>query len=118
MKKKSNGWSVFGAIGAIAYVAYKERQRDKLFRQSQQRQQVPPHAQAQPVEKPQPPKPTKEELHTLYLALSKKYHPDRAQSETDKEFRAELFKKLKDAYERGDMATLKMYQLNQIYSSP
>lgn len=110
MKKKSNGWSILGAIGAIAYVAYKERQRDKIFRQNQQ--QVPPHAQAQPVEKSQPTKYTKEELHTLYLALSKKYHPDRAQSETDKEFRAELFKKLKDAYERGDMVTLKMYQLN------
>ena len=110
MKKKSNGWSIVGEIGALAYVAYKERQRDKIFHQNQQRQYVPPRAQTQPVEKPQPPKPTKEELQKVYYNLAKKYHPDHAQGDQDKQFRSNLFKKLKDAYERGDMATLKMFE--------
>ena len=112
MQKKSNGWSILGAVGAIAYVAYKERQRDKMFYQNQQRQQVPPHAQPQPVVKPQPPKPTKEELDTLYWALAHRYHPDKAQSERDKEFRTRLFIKINNAYKAGDMVTLKMFELN------
>jgi hypothetical protein len=109
MKKKSNGWSIIGAIGAIAYVAYKERQRDKIFQQNNQRQQAYPQ---QPIQKPQPVKHTKEELQKVYYGLAKKYHPDYAQNEQDKQFRGSLFVKIKNAYESGDMQTLKMFDLD------
>lgn len=54
---------------------------------------------------------SKEELKRVYYNLSKKYHPDLAQSKIDKEFRNRLFGKINDAYQKGDMDTLKMYEI-------
>lgn len=72
-----------------------------------------------PPQKETPPTPEKkaqdvgspEELKRLYYVLSKKYHPDLAQSDIDKKFRTDLFIKIKSAYDRGDYSTMKLYDL-------
>ena len=50
------------------------------------------------------------EIKKLYRHLVKKYHPDFARSDEDKKFRTELTAKINNAYERGDIATLKMFE--------
>lgn len=89
--------------------------KKEVPKQEQQKQEAP---KQEPRKKPEP-EPTskketfsKEQLQKMYHNLAKKYHPDFAQGEEDKKFRTELFRKIKDAYDRDDMDTMRMYDFS------
>lgn len=122
MAKKSSGWgALFGAI-ALGVLVVNENNQEKKRLQNQKlieennrikeqlRQEKIQRESQKPLEQEE--EFTQEELKNLYYDLAKKYHPDHAQSEQDKEFRNQLFIKLKDAYEKKDMKTLRMYKIN------
>jgi hypothetical protein len=109
-RRRGNGWDVAAAVGGIAFLAYKEHKRKKKLKEEQEAWQRA-QATAEVPPKQEQPKVSPEELTRIYHSLSKKYHPDFAQSETDKKFRTELLKKINFAYEKGDAATLRMYEI-------
>lgn len=114
MRKKNNGWQIVGALGLLGYLAWKERRDTKKQQMNQQNFQNRKNQNSQIFENQlqKEPKVSEEEIKKLYHELALKYHPDSAQSERDKEFRNELFKKIKSAYDSRDIKTLRLYKLD------
>jgi len=108
-RRKTNGWAVVGAISALGYLAWKEAREAKKRKMNQESFQYQNTQNSQTLKK----EPVNEvEIKKLYHELALRYHPDSAQSERDKEFRAGLFKKIKDAYDSRDIKTLRLYKLD------
>ena len=91
-------------ISGIASLVTKKKQIH------QEQAQRPP---LQPEHKHREEKPSVDhgELKRLFQELSKRYHPDFAQSERDKEFRTQLFVKIKKAYDEQDIETLRVFKI-------
>ena len=127
MARRHKTWilSIFGAAGTIMYIIYREiveardkKQRQKYYQNKTYQPKQPPKTEYRtpPHNPPPTPKPTfvsEEEIKKLYHELAMKYHPDSARNDVDKKFRTQLFIKIKTAYDRRDVQTLRLYKLDE-----
>ncbi|NUM44186.1 MAG: hypothetical protein HUU38_05720 [Anaerolineales bacterium] len=77
---------------------------------------VNPSARPASASKPdQPPSKPENELRQLYRDLARKYHPDTAFDDLDRQYRHEMMLRINDAYASGDLAELRRHAGGKVH---
>ena len=68
-----------------------------------------PPAPAEPFQVDKSNSPAENELRQLYRELARKYHPDTAFDDLDRQYRHEMMLRINEAYANGDLSTLRKH---------